>query len=90
MKEMLKYYKRMKYEKEEKEISYDEALRTLLGTWRDNDMTRDMLTIQNYIMCMFSFVRVDDPDNKLKPAPGLWNLVPDGIQYDEVTCNRLN
>ena len=71
---MMRYYKRMKDETEEFEITYDEALRTLLGTWRDSDLTRDMLTIQNNIVCMYSFIRVDDPDSKLKPMPGLWNM----------------
>ena len=87
---MLKYYKRMKDETDENEITYDEALRTMLGTWRDTDLTRDMLTIQNYIECMYSFIRVDDPENELKPMPGLWNIVPDGIKYDENTFARLN
>ena len=85
---VLKYYKRMKDEDEEHEITYDEALRTLLGTWRDSDLTRDMLTIQNYIECMCSWIRVDDPSTTMKPMPGLMNLAPDGIEYDEETWNR--
>ena len=85
---MMRYYKRMKDETEEFEITYDEALRTLLGTWRDSDLTRDMLTIQNNIVCMYSFIRVDDPDSKLKPMPGLWNIAPDGVEYDEETWMR--
>ena len=87
---MLKYYKRYKDEEEEREISYDEALRTLLGTWRDTDLTHDMLTIQNNIECQYSWIRVDDPDNRLKPIPGLWNLYPDGAVYDEETWMRIN
>lgn len=86
---MLKYYKRMKDEDTEQEITHEEALHTLLGTWRDSDLTRDMLTIQNYIECVYSFIRVDDPDNTMKPMPGLLNLAPDGIEYDEETWNRV-
>lgn len=86
---MLKYYKRMKDEDKEQEITYDEALRTLLGTWRDSDLTRDMLTIQNYIECRCSWIRVDDPSTTMKPIPGLWNLAPADIQYDEETWNRI-
>ena len=86
---MLKYYKRMKDEDKEQEITYDEALRTMLGTWRDSDLTRDMLTIQNYIECQYSWIRVDDPSTTMKPMPGLWNLIPDDVQYDEETWNRI-
>ena len=85
---MLRYYKRFKGEDTEKEITREDALRTLLGTYRDNDMTRDMLTVQNYIETRFSFIRVDDPENPLKPMPGLWNILPDGVEYDEDTGMR--
>lgn len=87
---MLKYYKRMKDETEEREIDYDEALRTMLGTWKDTDLTRDMLTIQNYIECVYSFIRVDDPDSKMKPMPGRFNIAPEDIEYDEETWMRKN
>lgn len=87
---MLKYYKRYKGQSEEQEISYDEALKTMLGTWRDSDLTRDMLTIQNYIECMCSYIRVDDPNSKLKPMPGRFNIAPMGIEYDEETWMRKN
>lgn len=85
----MKYYKRYKDKDEWNEITYDEALRTLLGTWRDTDLTRDMLTIQNMIECMFSWIKVDDPDSKLKPMPGLFNLYPDDARYDEETWQRI-
>lgn len=87
---MLKYYKQYKDEGQEFEVTYEEALRTLLGTWRDTDLTRDMLTIQNNIECMCSWIRVDDPDDPLVPMPGLMNLYPDGAVYDEETWQRLN
>lgn len=73
---MLKYYNRPNNSTEEQEITYDEALRILLDTWCDTPLTRNMLTIQNYIECRNSFLRVDDPDTTLKPIPGLWNLTP--------------
>ena len=86
---MLKYYKRMKDSDAWKEITYDEALHTLLGTWRDTDLTRDMLTIQNMIECMFSWIKVDDPDSTLKPMPGLFNRYPEDAVYDEETWQRI-
>lgn len=85
---MLRYYKRFKGEETEQEITREDALRTLLGTYRDNDMTRDMLTVQNYIETQWSFIRVDDPESELKPMPGLWNLLPDGVEYDPDTGMR--
>lgn len=79
---MLRYYKRYNGENSEQEISYEQALDTVLGTFEDDDATRDMLTVQNYIVCMVSTIRVDDPDNPLKPMPGLWNQLPEGVEYD--------
>lgn len=83
---MLRYYKgiwRNNGSTEEKEVSYETAYYTLLGTWKDTDITRDMLTIQNYIECDYSYIRVDDPDSELKPMPGLRNLTPEGVVYDD-------
>lgn len=85
---MLRYYKKFKGDAAEKEITRLEAFETLLGTYRNNDMTRDMLDVQNYIETRYSYIRVDDPDNPLKPMPGLWNLLPDGVEYDEETGMR--
>lgn len=86
---MLKYYRRYKDQYAEEEVTKEEALTTLLSTYRDNDMTRDMLTVQNFIECRFAFIRVDDPDNEMKPMPGLWGIFPDGADYDD-DGNRLN
>lgn len=86
---MLKYYRRYNGDQIESEVTKEEALTTLLSTYRDNDMTRDMLTVQNYIKCRFAFIRVDDPDAKTKPMPGLWNLLPEDACYDD-NGNRLN
>lgn len=86
---MLKFYRKYKDEMVETEVTKDEALTTLLSTFRDNDMTRDMLTIQNYIQCRFAFIRVDDPDNPMKPIPGFWNRLPEDKSYDR-DGNRLN
>ena len=64
------------------EITYDKALDILLTTYRDNDMTRDMLTLPNRIMCRFSTVDVKD-DSGLIPMAGLYNLLPNDIDYDD-------
>ena len=90
MKECLKYFKRYHGEEGRHEITYEEALETLLTTWRDNQMTRDMLTTPNNIQCRFSTVYVEDHSG---PIPfvlmsGLYNMTPDGIEYDD-NGNRI-
>ena len=65
-----------------KEITYDEALNILLTTYRDNDMTRDMLTLPNRIMCRFSTIDVKDGSG-LIPMAGLYNLLPNDMDYDD-------
>lgn len=77
----MKYFRRAKDEESRTEITYDEALNILLGTWKDSDMTRDMLTIPNNIECTFSNVYVQSDDGIVCMA-GLWNMIPD-IEYDE-------
>lgn len=81
----MKYYKIIKSAGKREEITYEEALRTVLGTFRDNDMTRDMLTIPNNINCQFSFVYVEDDTHKppMVLMAGLWNMLPDDVEYDE-------
>lgn len=83
----LKYYKQF-HDKpgERKEISYDEALNTLLTTYRDNDMTRDMLTTANRIDCRFSVVDVEEITEdgmRMVLMAGLRNMLPMGTEYDE-------
>ena len=81
----MKYYK--KFANEERfEIDYDTALETLLTTYRNNDMTRDMLTIPNNIQCRFSTVYVEDDSNPKMPMvlmAGLFNQLPMDTEYDE-------
>ena len=81
----LKYFKKYPSESERHEINYDEALKTLLGTFRDNDMTKDMLTIPNNIKCHFSDVYVEDHSGKIKLVlmAGLWNDLPMDAEYDD-------
>ena len=82
---MLKFLKSFKDNSEVKEITYEEALDTLLTTYKDNDMTRDMLTIVNNIDCRFSWVFVHDvTDNgELCLIPGACNYIPDNFCYDD-------
>ena len=54
----LKYRKQYKGELDWFDVSYDDALRTLLGTYLDNDLTREMLTVVGEIPCMFSVIEV--------------------------------
>lgn len=62
---------------------YDEALRIALGSYRDNDMTRDMLTIPNHIQCVFSTILVREGGGDFETPVGAFNELPEGIEYDE-------
>lgn len=82
----LKYYKRYHTGGERLEISYEQALNTLLNSYKDNDMTRDMLTIPNNIMCQFSWVYVEEvTDTGMTMVLMSWlqNELPMGVEYDE-------
>lgn len=84
---------RKKYhgENEWKDITYEEAYDTLLTTFKDSDMTRDMLTIVNRIECRFSTVEVRDvrEGGSVKTLiAGLHNLFPMDVEYDD-NCNRI-
>lgn len=90
----MKYYKRYGTDAKH-EISYDEALSTLLGTYKNNDMTRDMLTLPNTILCRLSTVYVEDEASEyarygqtLVNIAGLYNELPMGVEYDE-NGNRI-
>lgn len=81
---MLKYFRNVDGNRQE--ISYDEALNILLGTWKDNDMTRDMLTIPNRIQCMFSYVDVEDHkggNEIMVLMAGCYNILPPDVTYDD-------
>lgn len=82
---MLRYYKTMHGEKQKEEISYEKALNILLGSFRDNDMTRDMLTIANRIQCMYSTIEVVEVDGNREFVlmAGLYNQLPMDIKYDD-------
>ena len=82
---MLRYYKQYHGEDDIKEITYEEALNTLLTTWKDNDMTRDMLTIPNRIWCRYSYITIEDYKNETDRTvlmAGMENILPMGIDYD--------
>ena len=83
---MLKYFKKSKGVNTPKvEVSYNEALNVLLGSFRDNDMTRDMLTIPNNILCAYSTIYVEDHAGKMPMVliAGLYNQLPMDVEYDE-------
>ena len=70
-----------------KELSYDEALDAMLSSYKDNDMTRDMLSTPNNIRLNFGFwlqvsEEVDEHTKKVLMA-GLWNMLPNGVGYDD-------
>ena len=55
---MIKYRKQFKGTDEEIDITYEEALHTVLGSYKDNEEVRAMLTVSNEINCMFSIIHV--------------------------------
>ena len=77
----MKYFKRVKGEDEWKEVNYDTALFTLLTTYKDNDMTRAMLTVGNLIPCTWSEIRVYNDDG-LTAMAGLSNLLPEDFREE--------
>lgn len=66
----MKYVKQYKDGSAPFEITYEEALNTVLGSYKDNDEVRSMLTITNRIPCMFSEIIVYEGD-KMPPKSGL-------------------
>lgn len=79
------YFKQYKTREARKQITEEEALKTLLSTYHDNDMTRDMLTIPNRIACVFSTVEVEDDSTTphMVAAAGVYNLLPMDAVYDD-------
>lgn len=83
----LVYEKKSHTDGQSKEITYNEALDLLLTIYRDNDMTRDMLTIPNRIRLRYSEIVVKAVDDEY-PIPivamaGYYNLLPDDVEYDD-------
>lgn len=86
------YFKQMNQTGRRVQVTYDEAYNSLLGTYRDNDMTRDMLTIPNNIICRYSMIYVEDHSNPNMPMvlmSGLFNQLPMEYEYDD-DGNRIN
>lgn len=76
----MKYFNRL--DGKTVEITYEKALDIMLATWKDNDMTRDMLAIPNNIQCCFGDIHTQSDDGMCLMA-GLWNMLPMGVEYDE-------
>ena len=84
----MKYFKQYYGQPERSRITYERALHTILGRWEDSDMVRDFLTIPNRIQCTYSCIEVES-DSGMTLTSGLYNMLPDGIEYDE-NGNRLD
>lgn len=56
----MKYYKMYVGDDKPEEIDYIDALRSLLTTYKDNDITREMLTEPGIVRCRFSFIIIKD------------------------------
>lgn len=54
----MKYLKRYADEESWHEISYEEALYTVLSNYKDNAEVRSWLTKENEIRCLFSDIKV--------------------------------
>lgn len=55
----MKYFKQYVDENEKNEVSYSEALKTLLTTYQNNKATRDMLKDAGTIPCRCSTIFVE-------------------------------
>ena len=75
------YKKRFYTEDEWKEITREHALNTVLGTFRDNEATRAMLTIGNRIRCRYSEILVIDENGNTAPE-GEFDLIPEEYMDD--------
>lgn len=78
----MKYFKTNKETYERTEITRDEALDIVLGSWKNNQMTFDMLSRPNRIDCMYSIIETQSDDGMVLMA-GLWNQILDDVEYDE-------
>jgi hypothetical protein len=80
----MKYFRYDYVTGKREEISFRKAHEILLTTFRDNEMTLDMLTIPNRIECRFSRVDVEDHTTGIPRVamPGMYNLLPNDIEYD--------
>lgn len=81
---MLKFF--VYHEPDDKhEVTREEAIRSLLSTFRDSDLTHDWLTVVNRIPYRFGTITVEDAEagrpNKVL-MPGLAYQVPAGSEYD--------
>ena len=82
---MLKFLKTLKGQSEAKEITFEDALEYVLSVYRDNDMTRDMLTVVNHIDCGYSWIDVHEVtgNGEMCLMPGLVNSLPMDHEYDD-------
>ena len=58
----MKYYKQYIGDETPTEITYTDALNTLLTTYQDNEITRKMLAEEGVVRCMFSFIIVRETE----------------------------
>ena len=82
---MLKFFRKRDGEDRE-EVTYEEALKSLLTTYKDNDLTRDMLTVVNRILYRYGTISVEDhisPIDHLVYMAGYFNASPEGVEYDD-------
>ena len=84
----MKYFRQYYNDTEKKEIGYEEALNLVLGSYKDNDMTRDMLTIPNRINLMFGSTLTVENDDGMVLAAGLYNQIPNEFGYDDEGNHR--
>ena len=54
----MKYLKKFKDSSRWIEVSYNEALNSVLGTYNDNDEVRSWLDHENEICCLFADIKV--------------------------------
>jgi len=90
-KPVLKYFRKRHDEAEYTEVSYEEALHSLLTTFKDNDITRDWLTVANYLPYRFGVISVHEcygNGYEMTLMAGLSHMSPMGAEYDD-NGNRI-
>lgn len=86
------YFKQFKGKSERTEITYDQALDVVLGSWNDTDLVRDMLLTPNRIDCRFSVITVEevsDDGNRRVLMAGCSNMINPDYEYNEEDFSRV-
>ena len=82
---MLKYEKHFRDGSGSFDITYEEALKAVIGAFGNCDWSRDLLTMPNNIRTKDFYVYVSEVHDGTETVlmAGLYNLSPMGFRYDK-------